>query len=688
LGVTVFLLRRCFLHFYATTLETDLTIQPINDIATLTIKVWGGSIAVYSVMCDTLATVQRITVFLRQKNSIAGYDLKQYTFKVLASNILQLSSSSTIEAGISMNTQNEKAEIQLSPDYRYLAIAYQKEGTENSFVRLYENNNANFVLYGCYKVAGVNTGSLDFSPESKYLYLVSHTAANRGIIRLNVGLLPPNNTPTEVANQAIDYATTLFNLNNTGTTGVTYSSIRRAKNGNMYVAYTGSKQLFAIKNPDVANIANITTLSVQLTQTLKGGISAQPIIYYSLSKRSDNEPLFATRERGSKVYELNDHLGNVRSVVSDIKELILPDAASSGNISVTGTSAITSATTTAFVPYNPITDNDQFTANILTLNNYYPYGMLQPGRSRNAGGYRFGYQGQEADNKIGGLGEHVDFGARGLNTWTGRFYGLDRYAHKFPSESHYGMASNMPIAAIDANGDSTYLIIYGAGYLNYKELKSHNVGRGFLMNAQKLKEKMERSHGFDPNRDAVVLVYAPSTNRFVKATNKKYKSGKIASLTVFSHGYGFSETNGTETGGVSLGGEMPSETRDDGSVVTMIEAEKQRGNYDLREINGNNLYQIDTQNFDCSATLTFYGCWIGGGKNWTDEEVKTFSFAQRMADQLGLTIRAFTDSGLFKTDTNGKIVYDGTMIGASDAKSQKTRLSIFKPGQSPKIIRK
>ena len=77
------------MHFYATTLETDLTIQQINDITTLAIKVWGGSIAVYSVMCDTLATVQRITVFLRQKNSIAGYDLKQYTFEVLASNILQ-----------------------------------------------------------------------------------------------------------------------------------------------------------------------------------------------------------------------------------------------------------------------------------------------------------------------------------------------------------------------------------------------------------------------------------------------------------------------------------------------------------------------------------------------------------------------------------------------------------------------
>lgn len=51
--------------------------------------------------------------------------------------------------------------------------------------------------------------------------------------------------------------------------------------------------------------------------------------------------------------------------------------------------------------------------------------MLQPGRSASSGTYRFGFNGMENDNKKGGLGEHVDFGARGLNTWTGRFYGID-----------------------------------------------------------------------------------------------------------------------------------------------------------------------------------------------------------------------------------------------------------------------
>ena len=43
---------------------------------------------------------------------------------------------------------------------------------------------------------------------------------------------------------------------------------------------------------------------------------------------------------------------------------------------------------------------------------------------------------------------------------------------------------------------------------------------------------------------------------------------------------------------------------------------------------------------------------------------------------------------VFKTDSKGKIIYDGTMIRAIDAKSQKTRLSTFKPNTAPAIIRK
>ena len=325
---------------------------------------------------------------------------------------------------------------------------------------------------------------------------------------------------------------------------------------------------------------------------------------------------------------------------------------------------------------------------IRTCSDYSPFGVELDGRTV-SGGYRYGYQGSEKDNEIKGDGNSINFGDRIYDSRTGRFLSIDKYAKKFPNESNYVFASNGPISAKDINGDSTYLVIYGAGYLNYTLAGGgHDVGNGFLLNAQALKKKIESSSTFDPNRDEVVLVYAPTASRFTDATNKKYKSGKIASMTVFSHGYGFSSTNGTNTGGVSLGGEKPGEKRPDGTIVTQAEADAQKGNYDLREINGNNVSGIDGTNFESTATSTFYGCWIGGDQNWTDQQIKAFSFGQKLADNIGGTVKAFTSSGLFKTNSSGKIVYDGTMIRAIDAKSQKTRLSTFTPNATPTIIRK
>ena len=78
----------------------------------------------------------------------------------------------------------------------------------------------------------------------------------------------------------------------------------------------------------------------------------------------------------------------------------------------------------------------------------------------------------------------------------------------------------------------------------------------------------------------------------------------------------------------------------------------------------------------------------GGDQGWTDKQIKDFAFAQKLSNHLGITVQALTSSGLFKTDSKGKIIYDGTMIRAIDAKSQKTRLSTFKPNTAPTIIRK
>jgi RHS repeat-associated protein len=135
---------------------------------------------------------------------------------------------------------------------------------------------------------------------------------------------------------------------------------------------------------------------------------------------------FATQSRGSKQYELTDHLGNIRTVVPDIKEpLSLPQ-------------------------------NQNFRLPTLTLNNYYPYGMLQAGRSKHTDEYRFGFQGQEADNKIGGLGQHLNYTFRNYDSWAIRFGAIDPLAGKYPYWSPFAFSGNRVIDMIELEGAETY----------------------------------------------------------------------------------------------------------------------------------------------------------------------------------------------------------------------------------------
>jgi hypothetical protein len=53
-----------------------------------------------------------------------------------------------------------------------------------------------------------------------------------------------------------------------------------------------------------------------------------------------------------------------------------------------------------------------FSANPIAVNNFYPFGMMQEGRSVNTSGYRYDFNGMEMDNEVKGTGNSYDFGAR------------------------------------------------------------------------------------------------------------------------------------------------------------------------------------------------------------------------------------------------------------------------------------
>lgn len=141
-------------------------------------------------------------------------------------------------------------------------------------------------------------------------------------------------------------------------------------------------------------------------------------------------PNIFTLTLGQKRYELSNHLGNVLSVVTDRK---IPEESTT----------------------NPGTI-DHYIADIKSAQDYYPGGMLMPGRSFNSSNYRFGFNGKEKDDEITGVtGSHTtamfwEYDTRILRRWN-----LDPKPD--PSISQYACFADNPIWFSDVLGDTVKL---------------------------------------------------------------------------------------------------------------------------------------------------------------------------------------------------------------------------------------
>ena len=91
-----------------------------------------------------------------------------------------------------------------------------------------------------------------------------------------------------------------------------------------------------------------------------------------------------------------------------------------------------------------------YTAQVVTISDYYPFGMLMEGREYSSENYRFGFNGYEREDDVSGGGSVVDFGARIYDCRLGRFFSLDPLM--YPSWSPYQYDGNCPISLKDFNG--------------------------------------------------------------------------------------------------------------------------------------------------------------------------------------------------------------------------------------------
>lgn len=135
----------------------------------------------------------------------------------------------------------------------------------------------------------------------------------------------------------------------------------------------------------------------------------------------------SSRMLGAKHYELSNHLGNVLVTITD-KKIAIPDLSN--------------------------TIIEYYSAEISTISDYYPFGMMMPERSYTATtkGYRFGFNGKEQDNEVSGQGNTIAFEARIYDSRLGRFFSTDPLESDYAWQTPYAYYKNSPISVIDYQG--------------------------------------------------------------------------------------------------------------------------------------------------------------------------------------------------------------------------------------------
>jgi RHS repeat-associated protein len=93
-----------------------------------------------------------------------------------------------------------------------------------------------------------------------------------------------------------------------------------------------------------------------------------------------------------------------------------------------------------------------YTAEILSVQEQYAFGMEMPGRSFSVEEYRYGFNGKENQDELMANNNSQDFGARMYDARVGRWWGMDYMANKYHDLTPYHFVANNPIMYVDKDG--------------------------------------------------------------------------------------------------------------------------------------------------------------------------------------------------------------------------------------------
>ena len=210
------------------------------------------------------------------------------------------------------------------------------------------------------------------------------------------------------------------------TDSVEYTAYVRDANGNVMATYL----TMDAPNGSINSSAPLLLREHHIYGSSRIGILNRNV---SVGTSTFTNPSILNFIRGNKFFELSNHLQNVLVTISDKK--IGVDNNSDGII-------------------------DYYNADVITANDYYPFGSQMPGRKYSQANtkYRYGFNGKENDNEVKGEGNQQDYGMRIYDPRLGRFLSVDPIAKSFPWNSPYAFAENDVIRSIDLDGLEKLLV--------------------------------------------------------------------------------------------------------------------------------------------------------------------------------------------------------------------------------------
>ena len=185
-----------------------------------------------------------------------------------------------------------------------------------------------------------------------------------------------------------------------------------------------------------------------------------------------------------------------------------------------------------------------------------------------------------------------------------KWWAIDPHAKDYPSQSPYNYVANMPIRAVDPDGQDIYILYYTSGNNRGDEM--------FRASALTRKHDIENSGHFDPAKDKVVVLAVQDMASIQKSVNNTVsiyspKYGQTQEFSIWSHAGTDGPTGTVATSSNAIDGKQMS-------------------------LNGWSKIDFNWKNGGEGTNANFFGCKTGvNDETWYGSEIENTSFSAKIS---------------------------------------------------------